>query len=194
MTHAKAHRTSRTHASGTRQLDDGAIVASAPTTSAPERPPLRRVLVDAHDAHIMRMLQADGRMSNADLAQAVGLSPAATSERLRRLQDDGFVLGFEAVLNPDKLAQGMLAFAEVSLQYGGLAVALSFKAAVKARHEIMECHEITGDFDYLIKARVPDMAAYRELIGSVVWTLPAVRHVRTFVVLEEIKNTARIPI
>jgi len=189
MSHAKALRT---NAPRTRQLDDGAIVAAAPP--AAERPPLRRALIDAHDAHIMRMLQADGRMSNADLAAAVGLSPAATSERLRRLQDDGFVLGFEAVLNPDKLAQGMLAFAEVSLQYGGLAVALSFKAAVKARQEIMECHEITGDFDYLIKARVPDMAAYRELIASVVCSLPAVGHVRTFVVLEEIKNTARIPI
>lgn len=182
----------------TRHLNDGAIApglaAMAPAIDEGGRPSLRRVSVDAYDAHIMRMLQADGRMSNADLAQAVGLSPAATSERLRRLQDEGFVLGFEAVLNPDKLAQGMLAFAEVSLQYGGLAVALAFKAAVKARQEIMECHEITGDFDYLIKARVPDMTAYRELIAQVVWSLPAVRHVRTFVVLEEIKNTARIPI
>lgn len=182
----------------TRHLNDGAIVSSAGALASGQeegaRPLSRRVSVDACDAHIMRMLQADGRMSNADLAQAVGLSPAATSERLRRLQDEGFVLGFEAVLNPVRLAQGMLAFAEVSLQYGGLAVALAFRTAVKARQEIMECHEINGDFDYLIKARVPDMATYRELIAQVVWSLPAVRHVRTFVVLEEIKSTARIPI
>jgi Lrp/AsnC family leucine-responsive transcriptional regulator len=172
-----------------RQLNDSPICASAP-----ERETLRRASIDAHDAHMMRILQSDGRISNADLAQAVGLSPAATSERLRRLQDEGFVLGFEAVLNPEKLNQGMLAFAEVSLQYGGVALDLAFKSAVHARHEITECHEITGDFDYLIKARVPDLAAYRELISSVIWSLPAVSHVRTFVVLEEIKGSARLPI
>lgn len=170
-----------------RQMNDGAM-----TTRPTEREPLRRTAIDAHDAHIMRILQTDGRISNADLAAAVGLSPAATSERLRRLQDEGFVLGFEAVLNPEKLNQGMLAFAEVSLQYGGLALSLAFRSAVHARHEIMECHEITGDFDYLIKARVPDLVAYRELISSVIWSLPAVRHVRTFVVLEEIKGSARV--
>jgi len=94
------------------------------------------------------------------------------------------------VLNPTKLAAGMLVFAEVRLQHSGLRFADEFKAAVMTRAEILECHEITGAFDYLIKARVADMLAYRELVSSVVWSLPSVRDIRTFVVLEEIKSTA----
>jgi Lrp/AsnC family leucine-responsive transcriptional regulator len=155
---------------------------------------VRKTSIDAHDARILRVLQADGRISNSDLAQTVGLSPTATSERVRKLTTEGFVMGFEAVLNPIKLAAGMLVFAEVRLQHSGLRFADEFKAAVMTRAEILECHEITGAFDYLIKARVADMMAYRELVSSVVWSLPAVRDIRTFVVLEEIKSTARIPI
>jgi len=150
--------------------------------------------IDAFDAHILRILQANGRISNADLAQEVGLSPTATKERVQHLTTEGFVMGFEAVLNPTKLSHGMLAFAEVRLQHAGRAFANDFEAAVLARAEILECHEITGAFDYLLKARVADMPAYRELVSSVVWSLPSVRDIRTYVVLEEIKSTARIPI
>jgi len=153
-----------------------------------------KALIDAQDAHILRILQANGRISNADLAQEVGLSAAAAKERVRRLTDEGFVMGFEAVLNPSKLARGMLAFAEVRLQNSGRALADDFEAAVMARPEILECHEIAGAFDYLLKARVADMPAYRELVSSVVWSLPSVRDIRTYVVLEEIKSTARIPV
>jgi len=165
-----------------------------------ERPPVDRVgpmpkvLIDAQDAHILRILQVNGRISNADLAHEIGLSPAATKERVQHLTNEGFVLGFEAVLNPTKLAYGMLAFAEVRLQHSGRSFADDFEAAVMARTEILECHEITGAFDYLLKARVADMPAYRELVSSVVWSLPSVRDIRTYVVLEEIKSTARIPI
>src|SRR5258706_5992294 len=107
----------------------------------PERPPLdravRKTSIDAHDAHIMRVLQADGRISNSDLAQTVGLSPTATSERVRKLTAEGFVMGFEAVLNPSKLAAGMLVFAEVRLEHSGLRFADEFKAAVMTRAEIL---------------------------------------------------------
>ena len=176
-----------------RPLHDAASAATAPEQGA-TGPLVRKTAIDAHDAHILRVLQADGRISNSDLAQTVGLSPAATSERVRRLTSEGFVMGFEAVLNPSKLAAGMLVFAEVRLQHTGLRFADEFKAAVMTRNEILECHEITGAFDYLIKARVADMASYRELVSSVVWSLPAVRDIRTFVVLEEIKSTAKIPV
>jgi len=176
-----------------RPPHDQAPAATAPEQGATE-PVVRKTAIDSHDAHILRVLQADGRISNSDLAQTVGLSPAATSERVRRLTSEGFVMGFEAVLNPSKLAAGMLVFAEVRLQHSGQQIADEFKAAVMTRHEILECHEITGAFDYLVKARVADMASYRELVSSVVWSLPAVRDIRTFVVLEEIKSTAKIPV
>jgi Lrp/AsnC family leucine-responsive transcriptional regulator len=150
--------------------------------------------IDDIDAHLLRLLQADGRMSKQKLADAVGLSAAATHDRVKRLTDDGYILGYEAVLNPVKLCAGLLVFAEVRLEYTGVGVADAFRAAVQVRPEILECYEVAGSFDYMIKTRVADMGAYRDLVASVVWTLPGVRDLRTFAVMEEIKNTARIPL
>jgi Lrp/AsnC family transcriptional regulator, leucine-responsive regulatory protein len=150
--------------------------------------------IDDIDAQLLRLLQSDGRMSKQKLADAVGLSAAATHDRVRRLTDDGYILGYEAVLNPLKLCAGLLVFAEVRLEYTGVGVADAFRAAVQVRPEILECYEVAGSFDYMIKTRVADMGAYRDLVASVVWTLPGVRDLRTFAVMEEIKNTARIPL
>jgi Lrp/AsnC family leucine-responsive transcriptional regulator len=150
--------------------------------------------IDDIDAQLLRLLQSDGRMSKQKLADAVGLSAAATHDRVRRLTDDGYFLGYEAVLNPQKLCAGLLVFAEVRLQYTGVGVADAFRAAVQVRPEILECYEVAGSFDYMIKTRVADMGAYRDLVASVVWTLPGVRDLRTFAVMEEIKSTARIPL
>ena len=150
--------------------------------------------LDDIDAQILRLLQADGRLPKQKIAEAVGLSAAAIHERVKRLVDDGYILGFEAVLNPAKLAAGMLVFAEVRLEYTGASVADAFRDAVLQRPEILECYEVAGSFDYMIKTRVADMGAYRDLVASVVWTLPGVRDLRTFAVMEEIKNTARIPL
>jgi Lrp/AsnC family leucine-responsive transcriptional regulator len=150
--------------------------------------------IDDIDAQLLRLLQVDGRMSKQKLADAVGLSAAATHDRVRRLTDDRYILGYEAVLNPLKLCAGLLVFAEVRLEYTGVGVADAFRAAVQVRPEILECYEVAGSFDYMIKTRVADMGAYRDLVASVVWTLPGVRDLRTFAVMEEIKNTARIPL
>jgi Lrp/AsnC family leucine-responsive transcriptional regulator len=150
--------------------------------------------IDGIDAQLLRLLQSDGRMSKQKLADAVGLSAAATHDRVKRLTDDGYILGYEAVLNPVKLCAGLLVFAEVRLEYTGVGVADAFRAAVQVRPEILECYEVAGSFDYMIKTRVADMGAYRDLVASVVWTLPGVRDLRTFAVMEEIKNTARIPL
>lgn len=150
--------------------------------------------IDDIDAQLLRLLQSDGRMSKQKLADAVGLSAAATHDRVKRLTDEGYILGYEAVLNPMKLCAGLLVFAEVRLEYTGVGVADAFRAAVQVRPEILECYEVAGSFDYMIKTRVADMGAYRDLVASVVWTLPGVRDLRTFAVMEEIKNTARIPL
>jgi len=148
--------------------------------------------IDKIDLKILRVLQKDGRISNLKLADEVHLSPTAVLERVKRLTREGYILGYTARLNPDKLGAGMLVFVEVVLDRTTPDVMNAFKAAVQVRPEILECHLVAGGFDYLIKTRVADMAAYRELIGSVMWSLPGVRETHTYAVMEEVKNTAAL--
>jgi len=150
--------------------------------------------LDKIDARILRALQVDGRISNLKLAETVHLSPTAVLERVKRLTRDGFILGYEARLNPDKLGAGLLVFIEVVLDRTTHDAMSIFKAAVQVRPEILECHLVAGGFDYLIKTRVADMQAYREFVGSVIWALPGVRETRTYAVMEEVKNTTMLPI
>jgi Lrp/AsnC family transcriptional regulator, leucine-responsive regulatory protein len=150
--------------------------------------------IDKIDRRILRVLQEDGRISNLKLAETVHLSPTAVLERVKRLTRDGFILGYEARLNPEKLGAGLLVFVEVLLDRTVHDVMDTFKAAVQVRPEILEAHLVAGGFDYLLKTRVADMAAYREFIGSVIWTLPGVRETRTYAVMEEVKNSARVPL
>jgi Lrp/AsnC family transcriptional regulator, leucine-responsive regulatory protein len=153
-----------------------------------DNPPSDRSL-DTIDRRILRVLQADGRISNLKLAEAVHLSPTAVLERVKRLTRDQFILGYEARLNPHKLDAGLLVFIEILLDRTVHDVMDNFRAAVQARPEILEAHLVAGGFDYLLKTRVADMAAYRQFIGSVIWTLPGVRETRTYAVMEEVKCT-----
>ena len=149
---------------------------------------------DRLDIKILKLLQADGRITNLKLAEAVALSPTAVLARTQRLQRDGFILGYEARLNPLKLGRGMMVFVEVLLDRTTPNVFNEFKAAVQVRDEIMECHMVAGGFDYLLKTRMADMAAYREFAGSVLWQLPGVRETRTYAVMEEVKNSSQLPL
>ncbi|TDP72443.1 Lrp/AsnC ligand binding domain-containing protein [Roseateles toxinivorans] len=148
--------------------------------------------IDRIDLRILRALQADGRISNLKLAETVHLSPTAVLERVKRLTRDGYILGYEARLNPAKLGAGMMVFIEVLLDRTAPDVMDNFKAAVQVRPEILECHLVAGGFDYLIKTRVADMPAYRALLASVIWSLPGVRETRTYAVMEEVKNTSAL--
>ena len=150
--------------------------------------------IDSIDRRILRVLQADGRISNLKLAEAVHLSPTAVLERVRRLARDGYILGYEARLNPLLLGAGLLVFIEILLDRTVHDVMDSFRAAVQVRPEILECHLVAGGFDYLLKTRVADMAAYREFIGTVIWTLPGVRETRTYAVMEEVKCSTQIAV
>ncbi|WP_332745533.1 Lrp/AsnC ligand binding domain-containing protein [Hydrogenophaga sp.] len=149
---------------------------------------------DRIDLKILKLLQADGRLTNLKLAEAVALSPTAVLARTQRLQRDGFILGYEARLNPLKLGRGMMVFVEVLLDRTTPNVFNEFKAAVQVRDEIMECHMVAGGFDYLLKTRMADMAAYRDFAGSVLWQLPGVRETRTYAVMEEVKNSSQLPL
>ena len=150
--------------------------------------------LDKIDTRILRVLQQDGRISNLKLAEEVHLSPTAVLERVKRLTREGYILGYEARLNPLKLGAGLLVFIEVILDRTTHDAMNNFKAAVQVRPEILECHLVAGGFDYLIKTRVADMQAYREFVGSVIWALPGVRETRTYAVMEEVKNTTALPI
>ena len=148
--------------------------------------------IDRIDLRILNVLQRDGRISNLKLAESVALSPTAVLARVQRLQRDGFILGYEALLNPLKLGAGMMVFVEVLLDRTTPNVFSAFKAAVQIHPEIMECHMVAGGFDYLLKTRMADMAAYRSFAGTVLWQLPGVRETRTYAVMEEVKNTTQL--
>ena len=148
--------------------------------------------LDRIDFKILSLLQDDGRISNLKLAEAVTLSPTAVLGRVQRLTRDGYILGYEARLNPLKLGAGMMVFVEVLLDRTTPNVFEPFKAAVQVHPEIMECHMVAGGFDYLLKTRMADMAAYRHFAGTVLWQLPGVRETRTYAVMEEVKNSTRL--
>jgi Lrp/AsnC family leucine-responsive transcriptional regulator len=147
---------------------------------------------DKIDLRILHVLQKDGRISNLKLAEEVHLSPTAVLERVKRLTREGYILGYEARLNPVKLGAGLMVFVEVLLDRTVHDVMDSFRAAVQVRPEILECHLVAGGFDYLLKTRVSDMAAYRSFVGEVIWTLPGVRETRTYAVMEEVKNSTAL--
>ena len=148
--------------------------------------------LDRIDRKILSILQDDGRIANLKLAEGVALSPTAVLARVQRLTRDGFILGYEARLNPLKLGAGMLVFVEVLLDRTTPNVFDQFKAAVQVHPEIMECHMVAGGFDYLQKTRSADMNAYRVFAGNVLWQLPGVRETRTYAVMEEVKHTSHL--
>ncbi len=145
--------------------------------------------LDRTDRRILALLQQDGRISNVKLAEAVHLSPTATLERVRRLTEQGYILGYRARLDPHKLGAGMLVFVEIILDRTTETVLEDFRKAVRDQPEIMECHLVAGGFDYLLKLRVADMEDYRRVAGRVLWRLPGVRETRTYAVMEEVKNS-----
>ena len=149
--------------------------------------------LDRHDRAILRHLQRDGRMSIAALAEAIALSPNATGERLRRLVRDGVVTGFHAWLSPTALDRAMLCFIEVKLERTAPDVFDAFAAAARETDAIEECHMVAGGFDYLLKTRHRDMAAYRAFLADTLLSLPGIRETHTFTVMEEVK-TGRGPV
>ncbi|ASR90445.1 MULTISPECIES: Lrp/AsnC ligand binding domain-containing protein [Alcaligenes] len=145
--------------------------------------------LDKQDLKILDLLQQDGRIANTKLAEAVALSPTAALARVQRLTREGYILGYEARLNPAKLKAGMLVFVEVLLDRTTPNVFEEFKLALQDRREVMECHMVAGGFDYLLKTRHEDMSAYRDFAGRVLWKLPGIRETRTFAVMEEVKSS-----
>lgn len=150
--------------------------------------------LDRLDRKILRALQEEGRLSNIELAERVSLSPTATAERVKRLTRDGYITGYMAILSPQMLGRTLLVFVQVKLDRTTPDVFDSFAAAVKRSDDVMECHMVAGGFDYLVKARVAGMEAYRQFLSEVILPLPGVRETHTYAVMEEVKGTAMLPV
>ena len=148
--------------------------------------------LDRIDKNILKALQADARISNVTLSKKVGLSPSPCLERVKRLEEQGYILGYEANLNPEKLGAAMLVFVEITLDRTSPDVFSEFSTAVQEHSAIQECHLVSGNFDFLLKTRVEDMSSYRKLLGDTLLTLPSVSASRTYVVMEEVKSTQHI--
>jgi len=151
-------------------------------------------MLDKINKRILIELQNDGRVSNVELANRVNLSPAACLERVRKLNETGYILNYTAQLNPELLNVALLVFIEVVLDRTTPDVFDSFKRGVQAIPEIVECHMVAGGFDYLVKVRVKDMNAYRDFLGKSLMQLGGVRETHTYAVMEEVKNTTHLPI
>lgn len=150
--------------------------------------------LDRLDRKILRELQREGRLTNIELADKVCLSPTATAERVKRLTRDGYIQGYMAILSPEMLDRNLLVFVQVKLDRTTPDVFDCFATAVKRSEDVMECHMVAGGFDYLVKARVSGMDAYRQFLADVILPLPGVRETHTYAVMEEVKRTALLPV
>ena len=151
-------------------------------------------MISSADRRILRVLQTEGRITNQELAQRCGLSPSACLDRMKRLREQGYITGFVALLDPVKLDHALLIFIEVLLNRTSGDMFRQFAEAVRNKGEILECHMVAGGFDYLLKVRVKDMAAYRMFLSETLVEMPGVRETRTFAVLEEVKCTTELAI
>ena len=144
--------------------------------------------MDRFDAAILTVLAEDGRISITDLAKRIGLSKSPTQARLRRLEVAGVILGYRALLDPIRLGLDHVAFVEVRLSDTREVALKAFNSAVLRVPEIEQAHMIAGSFDYLLKVRTRDMAAYRTFLGETITTLPYVSSTSTYVAMEAVKE------
>ena len=146
-------------------------------------------IIDETDRRLLRVLQEDGRITNQALSEKCGLSPAACFDRVKRLRERGIITGYTALLDPEKLDQALVIFIEVHLDRTTDDVFAAFSEYVRQIPQVAECHMVAGGFDYLLKVRVANMAAYRAFLGNIVASMPGVRETRTYAVIEEVKLT-----
>ena len=146
------------------------------------------------DRNILRILQKDGRISYTDLAREVGLSVTPCIERVKRLEKNGYIEGYSATLNPQLLEAGLVVFVQIRLNHTSQENFEEFRESVMSLQNVQSCFLVSGNYDYLLKARVADMSAYRELLGNSILKLPAVQESTSYVVMEELKETMQVPI
>lgn len=144
--------------------------------------------LDRTDQHILRVLQADGRISNLELAEKVGLSPSATLRRVAALESGGVIVGYRAVLDPGKQGVGFVAYITVGLSEHTKRSQEAFERAMSQAPEVRECHNITGAVEYLLRVEVADLVRYKKFHTDILGALPQVATIQTYVVMGSPKD------
>ena len=150
--------------------------------------------MDKIDRKILSELQQNGRMTNVELSKRVNLSPTPCLDRVKRLEREGFITGYVANLDPDKLGYSLIVFVQIVLDRTTNDVFEKFSREIWRMDEVMECHVVAGGFDYLLKLRFSDMKSYRRFLGERLAILPGVSQTHTYLVMEEVKNSTRLPL
>ncbi|MFO1412599.1 MAG: Lrp/AsnC ligand binding domain-containing protein [Burkholderiales bacterium] len=148
--------------------------------------------LDAIDVAILDALQHDGRLPTVALAKAVGLSATPCTERIRALEAAGIIRGYHADLDAERLDLGLMVFIEIAIDRTSEDAFNAFRTAVLAIPQVCECHMVAGGFDYLLKVRVHDMAAYRGFLGDVLAKVPGIRETRSYAVMERVKEAHHV--
>lgn len=149
--------------------------------------------LDVFDLRLLAALQTDGRAANAALAESVGLSASQISRRLSRLETDGVIAGYAALLKPEAVGLTVLAFSNISLDRQAEAMD-GFEAAVLRFPEILECYSVTGEADFVLRIVARDLKAFADFLSERLLRVPGVRSVRSAIVLHQIKHTTALPL
>ena len=150
--------------------------------------------LDDIDLQILRLLQADGRITNAELAKRVGLSPPSALQRVRNLEKKGFILGYHGLLDPERLGLPVSVIAMISLSLHQDRAIEQFRKAINSIPEIVECYHVSGEYDYLLKILVSDIRAYETLIREEISKIRGIRQITSSFVLAVPKRTTQIPL
>jgi len=150
--------------------------------------------LDAIDCHIIAELQSDARLSNVELADTVGLSPSPCLRRVKRLEQEGYIQGYRAALQRDRVGLGFSVFVGVKLNGHANEGALAFEQAVVAMPEVVACHLVSGEANYFLEVVVPDLAGYQRFLVGKLLNLPIVREVRSNIAIQTLKAGALLPL
>ena len=144
--------------------------------------------IDPKDREILQALSRDGRISNLDLADRVALSPSACLRRVQALEAAGVISGYRAVLNPDAMGVGFVAFIAVGLSEHTKGAQVAFERAMQSAPQVRECHNITGAVEYLLRVEAQDLRAYKRFHTDILGSLPQVATITTYVVMGSPKD------
>ncbi|GAA6137843.1 leucine-responsive transcriptional regulator Lrp [Arenicella sp. 4NH20-0111] len=150
--------------------------------------------LDKYDRHILNVLQKEGRISYTDLGRRVGLTTTPCIERVRKLERGGFIKGYSAMLSAKQLEAGLVVFVQISLDRSSKQSFEGFRKAIQGLDPVQECYLVTGSFDFLVKARVKDMRAYRDFLEEELLAVPGVSGSTSIAAMETVKETLAITV
>jgi len=150
--------------------------------------------LDRTDLRILELLQKEGRLTNQDLAERVSLSPSPCLRRLKRLEEAGVIRGYVALLDPDRIGLGLLAYVSVKLEKRDKMPMDDFRARVQGWPEVLACYAMTGEMDYLLRVHVEDLQHFSRFVMDQLLRQPGVVDVRSSFALERIKETTALPL